>query len=37
MYSEYCICSIVDSRSTAVISDEDRDLIFIREHVFVLK
>ena len=37
MYSECCICPIVDPRSTAVISDEDRDLIFIREHVFVPK
>ena len=37
MYSECCIYPIVDSRSTAVISDEDRDLIFIREHVFVPK
>ena len=37
MYSECCICPIVDTRSTAVISDEGRGLIFIREHVFVPK
>ncbi|CAF4189825.1 unnamed protein product [Rotaria sordida] len=36
-HHQCCICRAVDPNSTSVISDEDRDLIFMRQHIFVPK